>query len=89
METCKEGYVQKASLGALFSFPMPSGHRLDYFPHPPLGSFLGDLTDEITKDYGDGAEITEFVCTAPKSYAMKVRLANGETATPSSVRVFG
>ena len=43
-----------------------------------LGDFLGDWTDEIEKDYGEGAKITEFVSTGAKSYAYTVTLPNGE-----------
>jgi G:T-mismatch repair DNA endonuclease (very short patch repair protein) len=37
---------------------------------PPVGDFLGDLTDEMV-DYGAGSHITEFVSAGPKNYAYK------------------
>ncbi|GLV39309.1 hypothetical protein CBL_13843 [Carabus blaptoides fortunei] len=37
---------------------------------PPIGNFLGDLTDELDC-YGAGSYITEFVCGDPKIYAYK------------------
>ncbi|KAJ8018898.1 putative DNA polymerase [Holothuria leucospilota] len=39
---------------------------------PPIGSFLGDMTDELRKPYGEGSYITEFVSGGPKNYAYKV-----------------
>ena len=41
-------------------------------PEPKTGDFLGDLADEITKDYGVGAKCTQFVSLGPKFYAFKV-----------------
>jgi hypothetical protein len=37
---------------------------------PPVGDFLGDLTDEMV-DYGAGSHITEFVSAGPKNDAYK------------------
>lgn len=42
-------------------------HRSEERDLAPLGSYLGDLTDEL----GDGRHITEFVSTGPKSYAYR------------------
>ena len=47
-------------------------------PKIALGCFLGNWTDEIEKDYGEGAEIIEFVSTGAKSYGFSVRKSNGE-----------
>ncbi|KAJ1531409.1 hypothetical protein ONE63_000090 [Megalurothrips usitatus] len=41
-------------------------------PDLPLGTHLGDLTDQIEEDYGPGSYITEFVAGGPKNYAYKV-----------------
>ncbi|KAK3929177.1 putative DNA polymerase [Frankliniella fusca] len=38
----------------------------------PLGTHLGDLTDQIEEDYGPGSFITEFVAGGPKNYAYNV-----------------
>lgn len=38
-----------------------------YQPFPPVGSTLGELTNELPEN----THITEFVCTAPKSYAYR------------------
>ena len=38
---------------------------------PKLGDYLGELTDEVVTDYGEGTFITDFVCTGPKCYAYK------------------
>ena len=41
-------------------------------PNLPLGSHLGDLTDQVAEDYGPGSYIIEFVAGGPKNYAYKV-----------------
>ena len=41
-------------------------------PDPPLGNYLGDLTDELNGDY-----ITSFVSGGPKNYAYRTK--NGKT----------
>jgi hypothetical protein len=57
-----------------------------YFTRPddeytvPLGNFLGDMTDEISKEYGVGSQLTEFVSTGAKSYAYSVQKPNGDVA---------
>ena len=43
-------------------------------PSPPLGNYLGDLTDELNGDY-----ITSFVSGGPKNYAYRTK--NGKTET--------
>lgn len=39
---------------------------------PEVGNFLGQMTDELEKDYGIGSYIIEFVSGGPKNYAYKV-----------------
>ena len=48
-------------------------HKPDQ-PDPPLGNYLGDLTDELNGDY-----ITSFVSGGPKNYAYRTK--NGKTDT--------
>ena len=48
-------------------------HKRDE-PDPPLGNYLGDLTDELNGDY-----ITSFVSGGPKNYAYRTK--NGKTDT--------
>ena len=43
-------------------------------PEPPLGNYLGDLTDELNGDY-----ITSFVSGGPKNYTYRTK--NGKTDT--------
>ena len=43
-------------------------------PEPPLGNYLGELTDELNGDY-----ITSFVSGGPKNYAYRTK--NGKTDT--------
>jgi len=38
----------------------------------PLGTHLGDLTDQVEEDYGPGSFIIEFAAGGPKNYAYKV-----------------
>lgn len=45
--------------------------------NPPIGDYLGDLTDEIS-EYGVGAYISEFVSGGPKNYAYKVEIPDKE-----------
>lgn len=39
---------------------------------PPIGSYLGDLTNEISDAYGNDARGVNFVSTGPKSYALQI-----------------
>lgn len=50
-----------------------SGEPEEY--EPPIGSFLGDMTDEL-EDYGPESYITEFVSGGPKTYAYTVSTKN-------------
>jgi hypothetical protein len=43
-------------------------------PEPPLGNYLGDLTDELDGDY-----ITTFMSGGPKNYAYHTAGGNSET----------
>ena len=43
-------------------------------PDPPLGNYLGDLTDELNGDY-----ITSFVSGGPKNYAYSTKKGKTET----------
>lgn len=38
----------------------------------PTGNFLGDMTDELEKEFGVGSYITELVALGPKNYSYKV-----------------
>lgn len=38
----------------------------------PIGSFLGELTDEIEEAYGPGSFIIEWVSAGPKQYSAKI-----------------
>lgn len=74
------------------------GHRVLYFDtdsviftqkpgeeNPPLGDYLGDLTDEIA-EYGDGSYISEFVTGGPKNYAYKIEIPGKECVTVCKVK---
>ena len=42
-----------------------------------LADYLGDMTDELIKDYGVNAKIIEFVSTGAKSYSYKIEKEDG------------
>jgi hypothetical protein len=46
-------------------------------PIPQIGDFLGDMTDEIAKDYGPNAFIDKFASGGPKNYAYTVNTGTG------------
>ena len=45
----------------------------------PLRDYLGDLTDELAKDYGAGSYITEFASGGPKNYGYTVFSSRNNT----------
>lgn len=53
--------------------------------NPPVGDFLGDLTDEIV-EYGEDAYISEFVTGGPKNYAYKIKMPDGSEKTICKVK---
>lgn len=53
----------------------------------PTGWSLGEMTDEL-REYGDGAYISEFVSSGPKSYAFKVMI-NGQNEPKYVVKIRG
>jgi hypothetical protein len=77
-------YVTATARLKLYSYLEMLGERILYFDtdsiiflerpgdvSPPLGDFLGDLTDELA-DYGPGSFIDIFVSGGPKNYAYRV-----------------
>lgn len=45
---------------------------------PQLADYLGDMTDEIAGEYGEGSKIASFCSTGPKSYGYEVQLPDGK-----------
>ena len=45
---------------------------------PEIGDFLGDMTDEIAKDYGPESYIKKFACGGAKNYAYVVKTPTSE-----------
>ena len=45
---------------------------------PEIGDFLGDMTDEVAKDYGPAAYIDKFTSGGPKNYAYTAVTPNGQ-----------
>lgn len=82
-------YVMTIARLKLYSFLEMLGDRVLYFDtdsvifierpneeSPAVGDYLGDLTDEITPEYGPTDYIEEFVSSGPRNYAYKVQLEN-------------
>ncbi|XP_043285730.1 uncharacterized protein [Venturia canescens] len=61
-----------------------SHERSDEY-QPPVGQFLGDLTDELSA-YGDGSYITSFVSGGPKFYSFIARKPDGTTIEVCKVK---
>ena len=55
----------------------------------PLGSHLGDLTDQVAEDYGAGSFITEFAAGGPKNYAYKVAVGGDVKNIKVCIKVRG
>lgn len=58
-------------------------------PDLPLGSHLGDLTDQTQEDYGQGSFITEFYAGGPKNYAYKVAVGGDLNNVKVCIKVRG
>jgi hypothetical protein len=58
-------------------------------PDLPLGTHLGDLTDQVAEDYGQGSFITEFVAGGPKNYSYKVAVCGDVTRVKYCIKVRG
>ena len=56
---------------------------------PPVGNFLGDMTDELEKPYGPGSYITEFVAGGPKNYSYRVHSTKKNTVVNGECKVRG
>ena len=66
-------------------FLASENNRTEY--RPPLGTLLGDMTDEL-ETYGAGSYIKTFACAGPKFYALEI--VSGRTGeTHQTVKVKG
>ena len=76
-------YLEKLGPRTLYadtdSIVFTSSPSDDYMP--PVGDYLGDLTDEVPH-----GKITEFVTAGPKNYAYKVMRHDGQIETVCKVR---
>ena len=54
----------------------------------PIGSFLGEMTNELEDDYGPGAYISRFASGGPKNYGYEVTIP-GQEARPEVYKVKG
>jgi hypothetical protein len=43
---------------------------------------LGELTDEVVKDYGEKAKCIGFASLGPKNYSYEIRKEDGSIVTP-------
>ncbi|XP_054152671.1 uncharacterized protein LOC128951450 [Oppia nitens] len=53
---------------------------------PPIGDFLGDMTDEIEKDYKEGSYINSFTSCGPKNYGYQVVTGDGRVIQKVKVK---
>jgi hypothetical protein len=58
-------------------------------PDPPLGPYLGDLTDQLEDDYGPGSFCTEFVSAGAKNYSYKVAVRGDLQNIKTVIKVRG
>lgn len=58
-------------------------------PDLPLGTHLGDLTDQVEEDYGPGSFIIEMVAAGPKNYAYKVAVGGDVSKIKYCIKVRG
>jgi hypothetical protein len=58
-------------------------------PDLPLGSHLGDLTDQVEEDFGKGSFITEFAAGGPKNYGYLVAVGGDLANTKPVIKVRG
>lgn len=50
------------------------------------GDYLGDLTDEISKDYGPDARLTRGIFLGPKSYGLQITMPDGSIKTSLKIK---
>ena len=58
-------------------------------PDLPLGTHLGDLTDQVAEDYGPGSFIIEFAAAGPKNYGYIVAVGGNPEHTKICIKVRG
>ncbi|KAK3916407.1 putative DNA polymerase [Frankliniella fusca] len=58
-------------------------------PDLPLGTHLGDLSDQIGEDFGPGSFITEFFAGGPKNYGFKVAVGGDPAKVKVTIKVRG
>jgi len=59
------------------------------WPDPPLGRYLGDLTNQLEDDYGPNSFCTEFVAAGPKNYSFRVAVGGNLQDIKTVVKVRG
>ena len=75
LETLQERALYADTDSVIFHTPRDIIHK------PPLGNFLGDLTDEVPFGH-----IIDFVSAGPKNYAYKVKREDSKIETVCKVR---
>ena len=73
IESCSPGRVLYCDKDSVIYVDKPS----EMWYNPPIGDYLGDMTDEITKDWGSEARIIQFASGGPKNYGFVVE-KNGQ-----------
>ena len=73
--------IEKIRPGSLLYYDTDSVIFVRHLSDPVIecGDYLGNLTDEILKDYGADSKCIKFVSLGPKNYGYEVKKSNGDT----------
>ncbi|KAE8738536.1 hypothetical protein FOCC_FOCC015980 [Frankliniella occidentalis] len=58
-------------------------------PEPEIGQYLGDMTDQLADEFGDGSYIQEFISAGCKNYGMSVVIRGDPKDIKTIVKVRG
>lgn len=58
-------------------------------PDPELGQYLGEMTDQLSEDYGENSFCTEFVSAGAKNYAYRVAVGGDLNQIKTVIKVRG
>ena len=73
IKSCAPGRVLYCDTDSVIYVDKPS----EMWFNPPIGDYLGDMTDEISKDWGSDARIIQFASGGAKNYGFVVQ-QNGQ-----------
>ena len=58
-------------------------------PEPELGQYLGEMTDQLAEDFGEGSYCTEFISGGAKNYAYRVAIKGDLNNIATVIKVRG